>query len=163
MLDRIRGEAVFWTRGHEAVGLVESGRVAMSTGFNGRIGSAVLVDNSPLEVIWDGQVLEENWAVLMNNAPNPKPALEFLAHLSAPRQLAAQARYITYGPMRASAFEIIRQGEPWFFNGREVMPHLPNRPEVTPRSVIALPEWWAENETEIERRYRAWMADIRAQ
>jgi putative spermidine/putrescine transport system substrate-binding protein len=60
--------------------------------------------------------------------------------------------------MRRSAFEIIQAGEPWFHNGKTIMEHMPNRPEVMAGSVVADPEWWAENGEPITERYTAWMA-----
>ncbi len=158
MLDKIRDHAVFWSSGAEPLKLVKSGRVSMSLAFNGRIGAAILFEDEKFVTVWDGQVLEEEWLVLLKGAPNAEQALKFLVHASAPEQQAAQARYINYGPMRQSAFEIIRAGEPWFDNGKTIMEHMPNRPEVMERSVVANPEWWADYGESIDERYTAWMA-----
>jgi putative spermidine/putrescine transport system substrate-binding protein len=59
--------------------------------------------------------------------------------------------------MRASAFDIIRSGEPWFHSGKNILEHMPNRPEVMARSIVANPEWWADYGEAIEERYLAWM------
>jgi putative spermidine/putrescine transport system substrate-binding protein len=157
VLDRIRAERVFWTLGSEPLELVKSGTVAMSLAYNGRIGAAVLSHDEKFITLWDGQVLEEEWLVLVKGAPHKKEALKFLVHTSAPEQQAAQARYINYGPMRASAFDIIRAGEPWFHNGKYVMEHMPNRPELMARTIVANPEWWVENGAAVAERYAAWM------
>ena len=158
VIDRLRDHRIFWTLGSEPLELVKSGRVSMSLAYNGRIGAAVLSHNEPFVTIWDGQVLEEEWLVMLRGAPNREEALKFLIHSSAPEQLAEQARYINYGPMRASAFDIIRAGEPWFHNGKNVMEHMPNRPELMSRTIVANPDWWAEHGDEIFERYAAWMA-----
>ena len=158
VLDRLRDDRVFWTLGSEPLELVKSGRVAMSLAYNGRIGAAVLSHDEPLVTIWDGQVLEEEWLVMVRGAPNPDEALKFLIHSSAPEQLAEQARYINYGPMRASSFDIIRAGEPWFHNGKNVMEHMPNRPELMSRTIVANPDWWVEYGDAIFERFAAWMA-----
>ncbi|MCZ6486812.1 MAG: extracellular solute-binding protein [Gammaproteobacteria bacterium] len=158
MLDKIRDHAVFWSSGAEPLKLVKSGRVSMSLAFNGRIGAAILFEDEKFVTVWDGQVLEEEWLVLLKGAPNAEQALNFLVHASAPEQQAAQARYINYGPMRQSAFEIIRAGEPWFDNGKTIMEHMPNRPEVMSRSVVADPDWWADYGEPVDERYTAWMA-----
>jgi putative spermidine/putrescine transport system substrate-binding protein len=158
-LDYIKDEIVLWDHGEEPLQLVKSGEVAMSIAFNGRVGAAVLSNNEDFITVWDGQVLEESWVVLINGAPNADEAKEFLVHLSAPRQQAEQARYINYGPMRASAFDIIRAGEPWFHNGKNIMEHMPNRPEVMPRTIIANSEWWADYGNAVGERYLAWIAE----
>jgi putative spermidine/putrescine transport system substrate-binding protein len=158
MLDKIKDHAVFWSSGAKPLELVKSGEVAMSLAYNGRIGAAVLSEGEKFVTVWDGQVLEEEWLVLMKGAPNAEEAKKFLVWASAPEQQAGQARYINYGPMRASAFNIMKEGEPWFHNGKNIMEHMPNRPEVMPRSLVADPEWWADYGDSIAERYTAWMA-----
>ena len=156
-LDQIRDHAVFWSSGAKPLELVKSGEVTMSVGFNGRVGAAVLSEGEKFVTVWDGQVLEEAWLVLVEGAPNREAAIDFLVHASAPEQQAALARYINYGPMRASALEIMQQGEPWFHNGRTVFEHLPNRPEVMARSVYANADWWIDFGDSVTERYAAWM------
>ncbi len=158
MLDKIRDDVVIWNSGSEPLELVKSGEVSMALAYNGRVGSAVLTRDEKFVTIWDGQVLDEEWLVLVKGSPNAEEAKKFLIHASAPAQQARQARFINYGPMRASAFDIIRNGEPWFHNGRNIMPHMPNRPEVIVRSIIASPEWWVDFGEPVEERYNAWMA-----
>jgi putative spermidine/putrescine transport system substrate-binding protein len=60
--------------------------------------------------------------------------------------------------MRASAIDIIKNGEPWFHNGKDVLGHLPNRPEVMPRTIVANPEWWANYGSSVDERYTAWIS-----
>ena len=103
-------------------------------------------------------MLEEEWIVVIKGTPNKELAFEFAGYASAPEQLAGQARYINYGPMRNSSFDIIQAGEPWFHNGKNIMEHMPNRPEVMARSVVANPEWWADNGDAIKERFDAWRA-----
>ena len=107
--------------------------------------------------VLDGAPDAPNVAALLS-FPNKEAAMDFLVHASAPEQQAGQAKYINYGPMRASAFEIMKSGEPWFHNGKNIMEHMPNRPEVMARSVFANPEWWADNGDEVNERFKAWMA-----
>jgi len=157
MLDKIKDHSVFWSSGAKPLELVKSGEVAMSIAYNGRIGAAVLSEGEKFVTAWDGQVLEEEWLVLMKGAPNKEEAMKFLVHASAPEQQAGQAKHINYGPMRKSAFGIMEAGEPWFHNGKNIMEHMPNRDEVMARTVIANPEWWADNGDSIGERYTAWM------
>ena len=157
MLDRIKDEVVFWSLGKEPLELVKSGEVSMSLAYSGRVGSAVLTEGEKFVTLWDGQVLDAEWLVIVKGAPNLEEAKKFLIHASAPAQQAGQARYINYGPMRASAFDIIRSGEPWFHSGKNILEHMPNRPEVMARSIVANPEWWSDYGAAIEERYLAWM------
>ena len=80
-----------------------------------------------------------------------------MIHASAPKQQAGQAKWINYGPMRKSALYIIRNNEPWFYTGVNIMKHMPNREEVLPRSVFANPDWWYDNGYKVSKRYKTWM------
>jgi len=51
-----------------------------------------------------------------------------------------------------------RANEPWFHNGSNVMPHMPDRAEVLHRTVLADPDWWSANVERIAPRYAQWMA-----
>ena len=130
----------------------------MALAYNGRVGAANLSEDATFVPVWDGQVLEEEWIVVLKGSPNKELAFEFAGFASSPEQLANQARYINYGPMRNSSFDIIQAGEPWFHNGKDILPHMPNRPEVMPRSIVANPEWWADNRDAIQERFDAWRA-----
>lgn len=60
--------------------------------------------------------------------------------------------------MRTSALDIVAAGEPWFNTGVNVLEHMPNRSEVVARTIVANPDWWADNGDEVQERYKAWMA-----
>jgi putative spermidine/putrescine transport system substrate-binding protein len=129
----------------------------MALAYNGRIGAAVLSEGAKFVTNWDGQVLEEEWLVMLKGTKNKKEALEFMVHASAPAQQAGQARWINYGPMRKSALAIIQAGEPWFNTGVNIMEHMPNAGEAMNNAVFANPEWWADNGDSISERFKAWM------
>lgn len=161
-LDTIKDHVVFWSAGAEPLELVKSGEVAMSLAYNGRIGAAVLSENAPFVTNWDGQVLEEEWLVLLKGSPNRDEALKFLIHASAPEQQAGQAKWITYAPMRKSGIDIIANsenaGKPWFNTGVNILPLMPNASEATSKKhLYADPVWWADNGDSISERFKAWM------
>lgn len=83
-----------------------SGEATISIAFNGRVGKAILAGEDNFFTIWDGQVLEESWAMLIHGVPNADKENNFLGHLSAPKQQAEQVKYINYGPMLVSTFDI---------------------------------------------------------
>ncbi len=156
-LETIKGNAVFWSSGAEPVNFVKGGKVVMSTAYNGRASDAILGQGEPFVIIWDGQVLTEEWFVMIKGSKNYDEALDFLIHSSAPEQQAAQAKWITYGPLRRSGLAIIAANEPWYKSGANIMPHMPNRDEVMPRTTVADPEWWARNSAKVTERFKAWM------
>ncbi len=157
-LDTIKDHIVFWSSGSKPLEFVKSGETVMALAYNGRIGDAILMEGEPFVTMWDGQVLEEEWLVMVKGSKNYDEALDFLIHASAPEQQAGQAKWVPYGPMRKSGLAIIAAGEPWFNTGVDILPHMPNREEVMARSVFANPEWWADNGDEIAERFTAWMS-----
>mgnify|MGYP001394562764 CR=1 FL=1 len=155
-LDSIKNDVVFWSAGSKPLELVSSGEVVMSVAYNGRIGAAILQDGKNFEYIWDGQVLEQEYLVVIKGTKNEAEAREFVKHASTAESLALQAKYIPYGPMRSSSIDIIKKGEPYFNTGVNVLPHMPNTPKKLRRSVIADPFWWADNGAEVSERFGVW-------
>ena len=155
-LDTIKDHVVFWSAGSKPLELVSSGEVVMSLAYNGRIGAAILQDGKKFNYIWDGQVLEQEYLVVIKGGKNIDEAKEFVKHASSAESLALQAKYIPYGPMRSSSIDIIKKGEPYFNTGVDVLPHMPNTPKRLRRSVIADPFWWADNGAEVSERFGVW-------
>jgi len=155
-LDTIKDHVVFWSSGSKPLELVSSGEVVMSLAYNGRVGAAILSEGKNFEYIWDAQVLEQEYLVVIKGSKNVDEAKEFVAHASSAESLALQAKYIPYGPMRPSSIGIIKKGEPYFHTGVNIMPHMPTRPKVLKRSIIADPFWWADNGAEVHERFGAW-------
>ncbi len=156
-LDTIRPHVKFWSAGDEPLDFVRNGEVVMSTVYSGRIAAAVLSGDTSLKAIWDGQVLDEEWLVMVKGSKNYDQALDFLIHASAPQQLANQAKWISYGPMRRSSLAIIEANEPWFNTGANIMPYMPNRQEVMARTTVGNPDWWASKGDTVVERFLAWM------
>jgi len=155
-LDTIKDHVVFWSAGSKPLELVSSGEVVMSLAYNGRVGAAILSEGKNFEYIWDAQVLEQEYLVVIKGSKNVAEAKEFVAHASTAESLALQAKYIPYGPMSPSSININKKGEPYFHTGVNIMPHMPTRPKVLKRSIIADPLWWADNGAEVHERFGAW-------
>ena len=158
-MDTIKDSIVHWSAGSKPLELVKSGEVIMSIAYNGRVGAANLSEGENFEYIWEGQLIEQEYICLMTGAPDRDRAIDWMIHASSPTSQAEQAKYITYGPMRASGIDIIQAGEPWFHTGLNIMDHMPNTPELLKISVMGDPIWWSDNGAEIDERYGAWMGN----
>ncbi len=159
-LSTLKGNLAFWSAGEEPVEMLADGTVAMAIAYNGRIGAAALDGKDWLSPVWDGQVVEEEWFVIPKGTAKLEAARAFLGHAAQPQQQAAQAKWITYGPMRGSALDIIARGEPWFHTGAPVLPHLPTTTARLNRSVISDPAWWARRSGELTERFAAWRKNL---
>lgn len=159
-LETLGDQIVFWSSGARPADMVSSNEVVMSTAYNGRISEKILFENADFRIIWDGQVLEEEWFVIVNGSQRVDAAIDFLKVAFSTEAQAEQARWIPYGPMRRTALKVIAENEPWFNSGQAVLPHMPDRPEVMERTVIANPDWWAKNGERVGARYLAWMEGL---
>lgn len=155
-IDTIKPEIVWWEAGAQAPQLLADGEVALTTGYNGRIFFAAVNDNSPFEIIWDGQVYEfEGW-VIPKGAPHLEQALEFVKFSTTTESSAKAAEWISYGPPRLSSAAI-----PKTFQGKgevDMAPHLPTSPENLENALMSSYEFWVDRDTELNERFNAWIA-----
>lgn len=147
VLDRLKPHLVWWETGQEAVRLLETGQVAMSSVYSGRIAAAV-ERGEPWDILWDHQVwYYDVWSVLKNGR-NTELAAEFVRYATNPQSLAAQARYIPYGPMRRSSMALLDESL------RERLPtanaHMESALELNAA-------WWSEHLDRIQPRFERWL------
>ncbi len=139
---------VFWTAFSQAPQLLSDGEVVMSIGANGRIDLAREA-GKPVDIVWDGQMLDYGFISIPAGLPDKALALRFLEFMSDPKIMAGLSRYMTYGPSRLDAFAYI---DP------ETAKRLPTAPQNMTRYVVADPKFWSMNVDRVERRYLAWMS-----
>ncbi|MCU0826220.1 MAG: extracellular solute-binding protein [Tabrizicola sp.] len=109
----------------------------------------------PFQIVWDGQVYENEMYVVPKGAPNKDLAMEFIRYATSTEGLRAQAQHISYGPARKSSF-----AEPIIFkDGKTVMaPHLPTAPENLGNALETSAEFWVDHDAELNERFQAWLA-----
>lgn len=148
VLDRVKPHLVWWTDGEEAVRLLETGQVTMTSAYNGRIHRAVEARGEPLGIVWDRQVWNIDLLGIPAEHPRRDNALAFIRFATAAPQLAEQARHIPYGPVRRSALADI---------GPEIVPHLPTSAGNRATALQIDARWWAEHYERIRPRFEAWL------
>ena len=155
-LERLRDDLVWWQDGAEPVALLESGRAVMASGYNGRFFSARLSGDSPIEIIWDGQIQEHQTWVIPRGAEHPEAAWAFVRFATGTPALTAFAERIAYGPARASAARLVRRHPE---AGIDMRPHIPTHP-YNSRNAIAMDEaWYARTLDRIRHRFEAWVGE----
>ena len=90
-LDTIKAETVWWEAGAQPPQLLADGEVAMTTAYNGRIFAAAVGEGKPFQIVWDGQIYENESYVVPKGAPNKDLALEFIKYATSTEGLRAQA------------------------------------------------------------------------
>ena len=154
-LDTIKDSVVWWEAGSQAPQLLADGEVAMTTAYNGRIFAAAMNEGKPFQIVWDGQIYENEMFVVPKGAPNKDDALAFVAYATSTEGLRASAQQISYGPARKSsmATEII------FKDGKTVMaPHLPTAPENMGNALETSAPFWVDHDSELNERFQSWLS-----
>ncbi len=156
MLDRIKDDTVWWEAGAQPPQLLADGEVVMTTAYNGRIFNAVAAEDKPFTIVWDAQNFDLDLWVIPKGAPNVEAAMDFVAFSTATEQLAAQASYISYGPVRKSSAPLVGS----FHNKPELdmAPQMPTAPENFETAIQSDFEFWADNQDELNERFNAWLA-----
>ncbi|MGL4280001.1 MAG: extracellular solute-binding protein, partial [Albidovulum sp.] len=154
-LDTIKGEVVWWEAGAQAPQLLADGEVAMTTAYNGRIFAAVQNEGKPFQIVWDGQIYENEMFVVPKGAPNLEDAMEFVRFATSTDGLRASAQNISYGPARKSSMK----EELIFKDGKTVMgPHLPTAPENMTNALETSSDFWVDHDAELNERFQAWLS-----
>lgn len=155
-LDSIKGDIVWWEAGAQPPQLLADGEVVMSTAYNGRIFNAAVAENQPLEVVWDGQVMDFDLFVVPKGAPNKDAAMDFIAFATGTEALAAQASWISYGPARKSSGAMVGK----YSDGvTEMGPHMPTAAANLGNALVNNFEFWVDKDAELNERFNAWLAN----
>lgn len=149
VLDRIRPHIVWWESGSEPVELLDSGAVAMTSVWNGRMYRPMVDEGKDYAIVWDGQVWDiDSWGIL-KGTENLDKAMEFVRFATSPGALAEQVRHISYGPARPSAMALVDGA---------VRPMLPTAPENMAGALQMDAAWWATHQTALAAKMERWLA-----
>jgi putative spermidine/putrescine transport system substrate-binding protein len=140
-LDTIKEHLIFWTEGAQAPQLLADQEVSMTTGYNGRIFDAAMVEGQPFEIIWDGQIVEWDGWVVPADGPNVDAVMEYLYFATDTQRLADQAKYISYGPARASSAALV---DTHATLGIDMNPHMPTAPENYYAPILLDNDFWTD-------------------
>ena len=97
-LDTIKNDLVYWSSGAESQDLIGKGEVTMTMAWNGRAYSAKHIDNKPVEIQWNQQIVTADYLVVPKGTPNKDLAMDFIAWATCKENNAAPSDYIPYGP-----------------------------------------------------------------
>ncbi|MFV0490749.1 MAG: ABC transporter substrate-binding protein [Pseudorhodobacter sp.] len=153
-LDTIKSEIVWWDAGAQAPQLLADGEVALTMAYNGRIFNAMVAEDKPFDIIWDGQVYDVEGLVIPKGAPNIEKAKEFIVFATEAEQLAKAASWISYGPARLSAGPLVGM----YHDGSiEMAPNLPTSPDNMKNALFSGVEFWADRDAELNEQFNAWL------
>jgi putative spermidine/putrescine transport system substrate-binding protein len=156
------GGCVFWNAGAQPPELLANGEVVMATGWNGRFFNAQM-EGTPLVQVWDAQILDYEYFAMVKGGPNDAngEALKVLREMTSSDGLAGSAKYIAYAPWRKSSIAVMEAGEPWYKDGKtNMVPHMPTNPTNLKSHILMNPDYWADNQDEINEKWEAMKAGL---
>lgn len=154
-LDTIKDQIVWWTKGAQPAQLLADGEVVMASAYNGRLFSAIAEANQPIGMMWDWQMLDLDGWVIPADGKNVETVLEYVKWATDTQRLADQAKYISYGPARYSSAPFVGEHAEL---GIDMKPHMPTAPENAKNTLLTNYEWWADNKSELDERFQAWLS-----
>jgi putative spermidine/putrescine transport system substrate-binding protein len=152
-LDTIKKNLIFWEAGAQPPQMLADGEVVMTTAYNGRIFNAQMKEKKPFSIVWDHQVYNMDYYVILKGSKSMTAAMDFLKFATSTQSLADATKWISYGPTRKSSIPLITT-----YVGTDVKmaPHMPTAPANFKNALMTDNEWWADNQDEILKRYSAW-------
>ena len=107
-------------------------------------------------MLWDWQVFDFDGWIVPADLPEDRMnrVMHFLHFATDTQRLADQAKYISYGPARASSQPLVSTHADL---GIEMAPHMPTNPENQKNYLVNNIEWWADNQDEVEAKFQAWL------
>ena len=157
-LDTIKDKVVWWDAGKAAIAVqnLADGEVVMASAYNGRLFEAIEVNKQPIAMMWDWQVFDLDGWVIPNGGPHNAEVKKYLYFATDTQRLADQAKFISYGPARASSAPLVGKHADL---GIDMAPHMPTAPENAKNRLVFNYEFWADNRDDLEERFNAWLAN----
>ncbi len=156
-LGTIKDHTIWWAAGAETPQRLADGEVVLGSTYNGRLFALIEEQNQPVKMLWDAQVFDlDGWIIPAGlSEEREKQALDYIYFATDTQRLADQAKYISYGPARASSAPLVGQHADL---GIDMAPHMPTDPENAKNTFLYNYEWWADNRDDIDAKFQAWLA-----
>ena len=154
-LDTIKDNVIWWDKGAQTPQLLADGEIVMGSTYNGRLFSVIEEEKQPIAMMWDWQVFDLDGWVIPTGAPHREEVMKYLNYATDTQRLADQAKYISYGPARASSATMVGKHATL---GIEMAPHMPTAPDNAKNTLLFNYEFWADNRDDLTERFNSWLA-----
>ncbi len=156
-LATIKDQVVWWSAGAETPQLLADKEVVIGSTYNGRLFSVIEEQKQPVAMLWDWQVFDFDGWIVPADLPEDRlnRVMHFLHFATDTQRLADQAKWISYGPARASSQPLVGDHAEL---GIPMAPHMPTNPANQKNYLVNNIEWWADNQDEMEARFQVWLA-----
>lgn len=155
-LGTIKDDIIWWSAGAETPQRLADGEVVLGSTYNGRLFALIEEQKQPVKMMWDAQVFDlDGWIIPAGlSEERQKRALDYIYFATDTQRLADQAKYISYGPARASSAPLVGKHAEL---GIDMAPHMPTAPENAKNTFLYNYEWWADNRDDVDAKFQAWL------
>ncbi|MBN2906813.1 MAG: extracellular solute-binding protein [Rhodobacteraceae bacterium] len=156
-LDTIKDDVIWWSAGADTPQLLADGEVVMGSTYNGRLFSLIEEQKQPVAMLWDMQVFDLDGWIIPTGLSDERLARvkDFVYYATDTQRLADQAKYISYGPARASSAPLVGKHAEL---GIEMGPHMPTDPANAKNTLLYNYEWWADYRDDLDAKFQSWLA-----
>ena len=154
-LDTIKDQVIWWEKGAQTPQLLADGEVVMGSTYNGRLFSAIVEEKQPIAMLWDWQAFDLDGWIVPKGGKNEAAVMKYLKFATDTQRLADQAKYISYGPARASSAPLVGKHAAL---GIDMAPHMPTDPNNAKNTLIYDYEFWADNRDDLTEQFNVWLA-----
>ena len=156
-LDTIKDQTIWWSAGAETPQLLADGEIFMGSTYNGRLFSLIAEQDQPVGMAWDWQMFDLDGWVIPAGLPDDRMArvLDYVKFATDTQRLADQAKYISYGPARASSAPLVGEHAEL---GISMAEHMPTDPANAENTFYNNYEWWADYRDDLDGKFQAWLA-----
>ncbi|WP_153769101.1 extracellular solute-binding protein [Labrenzia sp. CE80] len=156
-LDTIKDQVIWWSAGAETPQLLADKEVVIGSTYNGRLFALIEEQKQPVKMLWDAQVFDLDGWIVPAGLPDDRKAavMEYVKFATDTQRLADQAKYISYGPARASSAPLVGKHADL---GIDMAPHMPTDPNNAKNTFLYNYEWWADYRDDLDAKFQAWLA-----
>ena len=156
-LDTIKDETIWWTAGAETPQLLADGEIFMGSTYNGRLFSLIAEQGQPVGMAWDWQMFDLDGWVIPTGLSDERLArtLDYVYFATDTQRLADQAKYISYGPTRASSAPLVGDHATL---GIPMAEHMPTEPSNAENTFYNNYLWWADYRDDLDAKFQAWLS-----
>ena len=145
-LGELKPNIQWWEAGAQAPQFLVAGDVVLSTVYNGRIDAANR-EGRNLKIYWPGGIYDLDYWAIPRGTPNKDAALKFISFTLQPKQQAAYAQNIAYGPANNKALALL---------DKKVIEDLPTSPANAKEALQFSVKFWADQGESLEKRFASW-------
>jgi putative spermidine/putrescine transport system substrate-binding protein len=150
-LDQLKPHVkLWWTDARDPVRLLARGKVGMAAARGERLSEAAYQEDRAVRLTWSQAVAGVDYWAVPRTARNPVEAMRFIAYANLSHRQATFATILPLGPVNPRAFSHLEPG---------VARRLNAHPENLRQQVFLDPQWWAEHEEEVTRRFARWLGE----